>query len=311
MKKYFIGRIFALIPTLVGISVIAFFLGIMSPGNPAEIALNQGGYEPTPQQIKEMEIKLGLDKPYSVQYFRWLRNILEGDFGKSFVNNRPIALELGRRLPKTIRLASYAILLTCFFGIGIGILASWYKDTVIDRLIMFLINAILSLPAFWIGLILILIFSEKLKLLPTSGYGGVLYMILPATTLSCITTATIARLMRASLLAEFGKTYYITAATRGISKKQLIVDNALPNAIIPVLPLIGNFLGGILGGTAVVESIFSIPGLGSYAIEAIGTKDFPALQAYVLITGIIFVLISLMVDIIGLWISPKVRLEGE
>ena len=136
-------------------------------------------------------------------------------------------------------------------------------------------------------------------------------MILPATTLSCITTATIARLMRASLLAEFGKTYYITAATRGISKKQLIVDNALPNAIIPVLPLIGNFLGGILGGTAVVESIFSIPGLGSYAIEAIGTKDFPALQAYVLITGIIFVLISLLVDIIGLWISPKVRLEGE
>lgn len=311
MKKYFIGRMIALIPTLVGISVIAFFLGILSPGNPAEIALSQGGYEPTPEQIAKMEKELGLDRPYAAQYLDWLGKILKGDFGRSYTNGRPISGELGRRLPKTIHLAGYAISMTCFFGIGLGILGAWFKDTKIDRALMILLNAVLSLPAFWIGLILILIFSEKLKLLPTSGYGGLKYMILPAVTLSGIASATIARLMRAALLAEFGRSYYITAVTRGLSKKQLIIDNALPNAIAPILPLIGNFLGGVLGGTVVVESIFAIPGIGSYAIEAIGAKDFPALQGYVLVTGIIFVVISLLVDIVGVWISPKVRLGEE
>lgn len=307
MKKYFAGRVIALIPTLFGISVIAFLLGILSPGNPAEIALSQGGYEPTPDQIEYMEKELGLDKPYSVQYFNWLGNVLKGDFGKSYINGRPVADELLRRLPKTVCLAAYSIFITCFFGISLGIIAAWFRETVVERFLMVFLNIILSLPAFWIGLLLILFFSEKMKLFPTSGYGGIRHMILPAITLSCITTATIARLMRASLLAEFGKSYYITAATRGLSKKQLIVNNALPNAVAPVLPMIGNFLGGILGGTVVVESIFAIPGIGSYAIEAIGTKDYPVLQSYVLVTGFIFIVISLLVDIIGIWISPKLR----
>lgn len=311
MKKYFIGRIFALVPTLVGISVIAFFLGVLSPGDPAEIALSQGGYEPTPEQIEKMERELGLDKPYSVQYLNWLGNILKGDLGRSYSNGREIAKEIGRRLPKTVYLAGHAIFLTCFFGIGLGILSAWHKDTRLDRMLMMLINTVLSLPAFWIGLILILIFSEKLRLLPTSGYGGLRYMILPSITLSCIAAATIARMTRAALLAEFGKSYYITAVTRGLSKKQLIIDNALPNAIAPILPMIGNFLGGVLGGTVVVESIFAIPGIGSYAIEAIGAKDHPALQGYVLVTGAIFVAVSLLVDIVGVWISPKVRLGDE
>lgn len=301
----------ALIPTLVGISVIAFFLGVLSPGNPAEIALSRGGYEPTPEQIEHMERELGLDRPYVVQYVQWLGNILKGDFGTSYISGRPISDELMHRLPKTLHLALYAIGITSCFGVFLGILTAWFKDTFIERALMLVLNAILSLPAFWIGLLLILIFSEKLKLLPTSGYGGLKHMILPSMTLSCIATATIARLMRASLLAEFGKPYYITAVTRGLGKKALIVDNALPNAMAPVLPLIGNFLGGVLGGTVVVESIFAIPGLGSYAIEAIGTKDYPALQAYVLVTGFIFVIISLSVDIIGVLISPKLRIDSH
>lgn len=307
MKQYFIGRMIALIPTLFGISVIAFFLGVLSPGNPAEIALSQGGYEPTPEQIVEMEHRLGLDRPYVVQYLDWVGNILKGDFGTSYINGRPISEELLRRLPKTLNLAAYAVVLTCFFGIVSGIAAAWFKDRLPDRLLMFLLNAILSLPAFWIGLILILVFSERLKLLPTSGYGGFSYMILPSITLSCVAAATIGRMTRAALMAEFGKPYYITAVTRGIGKKRLVIDNALPNALAPILPMIGNFLGGVLGGTVVVESIFAIPGIGSYAIEAVGTKDFPALQGYVLVTGTIFVGISLLVDIIGVWISPEVR----
>lgn len=310
MKRYFIGRIMALIPTLVGISLIAFLLGILSPGNPAEIALGKGGYEPTPEQIKAMEQKLGLDRPYHEQYLNWLNDIVHGDFGKSHYNNRAIGKELGRRLPITLRLALFSFGLTCFFGIGWGVMAAWTKGTWLERLIMTGINMVLSLPTFWIGLVLILVFAENLKALPTSGYGGIRHMILPSITLSCIASATIARLMRGALLAEFGKDYYIVASTRGITKKQLIIDNALPNALVPILPMIGNYLGGVLGGTVIIESIFAMPGIGSYAIESIGARDYPALQGYVLITGLIFVGVNLFVDLLGIIISPKVRL-GE
>lgn len=309
MKNYY-NKIYALIPTLVGISLIAFFLGILSPGNPAEIALNQGGYEATDEQIKQMEKELGLDKPYHIQYLNWVGKIFKGDFGKSYKTGRDVFGEIQKRFPKTLSLAMYSIVLTCVFGIGMGILASWNRNNTTEKIIMTILNMILSLPVFWIGLILILIFSEKLRWLPTSGYGSIKHMILPAITLSFIPASTIARLMRASLIAEFGKSYYIVATTRGLSKFNLIIKNALPNAIIPVLALLGNFLGGILGGTVVVESIFAIPGLGSFAIESIASKDFPVLQAYVLITGTIFVFISLIVDIVGILISPKVRL-GE
>lgn len=306
MKNYY-NKIYALIPTLVGISLIAFFLGILSPGNPAEIALNQGGYEATDEQIKQMEKEMGLDKPYHIQYLNWMSKVLKGDFGKSYKTGRDVFGEIQKRFPKTLKLAIYSMILTSVFGIGMGILASWNRNNMIEKSIMIILNVILSLPTFWIGLILILVFSENLRWLPTSGYGSIKHMILPAITLSFIPASTIARLMRASLIAEFGKSYYIVATTRGLSKYDLIIKNAMPNAIIPVLALLGNFFGGILGGTVVVESIFAIPGLGSFAIEGIASKDFPVLQAYVLITGTIFVLISLLVDIVGIFISPKVR----
>lgn len=310
MKRYFIGRIFAVIPTLLGITFIAFCLGILSPGNPAEIALSQGGYQPSPAQIQAMEVTMGLDQAYGIQYLQWMKKIVQGDLGKSYASNRPVAEEIRRRLPMTLKLSAYAFLLTCVLGLGLGILSAWHKDTKVDYVIMTGLNAVLSLPGFWVGLILILVFAETLKWLPTSGYGGIKHMILPALTLSSAAGATIARVTRGALMAEFGKSYYTAAMTRGLSQWQLVVCNALPNALGPILPMIGNYLGGILGGAAVVESIFAIPGLGSYALGAISSKDYPALQAYVLMTGLVYVIISLGVDLLGLWISPKVRL-GE
>lgn len=307
MREYVISRIIMLIPTLVGISIIAFFLGVLSPGNPAEIALSQGGYEPTKIQIEKMEKELGLDKPYHIQYTNWMKKILSGDFGKSYTTGRDVFQEIQKRFPKTFKLAVYSMILILIFGLGLGIIAAWNKDLLIEKFIMLVLNVMLSFPVFWIGLILILIFSEKLKVLPTSGYGNFKYMILPSITLSLISIATIARLMRASLIAEFGKSYYIAAQTRGLSKVKLIIKNAFPNALIPVLPMLGNFFGSVLGGSVVVESIFAIPGLGSYAIESIASKDFPVLQSYVLVSGLIFVVVNFAVDILGIYISPKVR----
>lgn len=168
----------------------------------------------------------------------------------------------------------------------------------------------LSIPNFWLAILMVLLLAEILRWLPTSGTGGIRYMLMPATVLSCATTAIAARLTRSALLGEFGKQYFLAANAKGISKYRLIVRNALPNAIVPVITLLGNYFGGILGGSVVVETIFALPGVGSYAINAIAMRDYPALQGYVLLTGFLFVAVTLVVDLISLALNPRIRLGG-
>ncbi len=312
MSRYIRQRIASLIPVLFGITLLAFALGVISPGDPAEIALSRGGMsEPTQEQIMVMREKMGLNEPLPVQYLHWATNALRGDLGISYSTQEPVGEELGRRLPITLQLAGYAVVLACTGGILMGILAAMYKDRGLDHSLMGLTNVMLSFPGFWLALLLILLFAEILGWLPTSGVGGVRHMLMPAAALSCATTATVARLTRSALLGEFGKQYFLAANARGISKYRLIVRNALPNGILPVITLLGNYIGGILGGSVVVETIFALPGVGSYAIEAIYARDYPALQGYVLLTGVLFVTITLMVDLVSLALNPKIRLGGK
>lgn len=203
------------------------------------------------------------------------------------------------------------MLLTCAGGILIGTLSAAYKDSLLDHGIQGLTNIMLSIPGFWLAILMVLLFAEVLGWLPTSGTGGAKYMLMPAIVLSCATTATAARLMRSALLGELGKQYFLAANAKGISKYRLIVRNALPNAIVPVITLLGNYFGGILGGSVVVETIFALPGVGSYAIEAIYMRNYPALQGYVLLTGFLFVAVTLAVDLISLVLNPKIRLGGS
>ena len=308
MRRYLLQKVLSLLPVLLGISLIAFTLGVLSPGNPAELALSQGGYEPTPEQIAAMEEQMGLNAPYPVQYIRWLGNVLRGDLGTSYASNRPVGEELLRRLPMTLKLTAYAMVLACGMGIALGCVAAAWRGRGPDRIIKAVVNVQLSFPAFWLALLLILLFAENLKWLPTSGNGGLRYMILPAFVLSCASGATAARLTRSALLAEFGKPYITAARARGIGRGRLVVCNALPNAIVPVVALLGNTLGGMLGGAVIIESIFALPGIGSYALEAITNRDYPALQGYVLLTGFTFVIITLLVDVVSMLLDPKVRL---
>ena len=298
MKQYLIQKLISLLPVLFGISLLAFVLGILTPGNPAELALSQGGYEPTPEQIAEMEEQMGLDAPYPVQYLRWVGRVLSGDLGTSYSSRNPVGEELMRRLPVTLKLAACSILLTVVFGIALGCTAAAWQGRLPDRVIQALINVQLSFPAFWLALLMILFFAETLGWLPTSGTGGPRYMVMPSLVLS-------------ALLEEFGKQYCTAAMARGIGRWRLVVRNALPNAVVPVIAMLGNSLGGMLGGSIIIESIFALPGIGSYALAAVTNRDYPALQGYVLLTGFIYVLITLLVDTLSMLLNPKVRLGGK
>lgn len=311
MGRYLIHKLVSLVPVLLGISLAAFILGILSPGNPAELALSQGGYEPTQEQIQAMEQQMGLDAPYPVQYLRWVGRALTGDLGDSYSSRLPVSQELGRRLPVTLKLAVCAMALACVGGLLLGCLSAAFRGRWPDHIIQGLVNLQLSVPAFWLALLLILLFAETLGWLPTSGNGGLRHMVLPAFVLASATMATAARLTRSSLLAELGRQYCTAASARGIGRWRLVLRNALPNAIVPVVALLGNSLGGMLGGSVIVESIFALPGIGSYALDAITNRDYPALQGYVLLTGAVYVAITLLVDILSMLLDPKVRLGGR
>ena len=312
MNEYIIERIKSLFIVLVGITMIAFLLGTISPGDPAELSLSRSGnYSPTPEQIEARRQEMGLDKPIYIQYLNWAKQAVKGDLGRSYSTNEPVISMIQRRLPVTFKLSIYSILITSVIGISIGVVAAICKDTILDGLINFIANIMLSLPNFWLALLFILLFAEILGILPTSGNGGWKHMLMPSFSLSLVTIATTSRVMRSSMLQELGKQYYLAHKSKGISGLTLYIRNILPNSILPVITLLANFMGSILGGSAVIETIFALPGIGSYAVQSVSLKDFPYLQAYVLITGFIFVTITTLIDLIVIMIDPKIRLGAE
>lgn len=311
MIRYCFYRLVMALPVLWGISLLAFILGLLSPGDPAEFALNQNGLDaPTEEQISAMREELGLNRPVYSQYFSWLGRVLGGDFGTSYISGRDILDELLLRLPVTVELAVFALILAAAIGIVAGILCAVYKDSLFDRAVQFITNIMLAVPGFWLSLLMILVFSETLRLLPTSGSESLKYFILPAVSISFSTMATVCRYMRSSMLKEFASQYFLVAKVRGISKTKLLLSYACPNAMLPVIALLGNYLAGILGGSIIAESIFALPGISSMALEAIRFRDYPVLQAYVLFTGWLLVIITLLVDIFMLYLNPKIKV-GE
>lgn len=311
MMKYIATRLATAVPVLIGISILAFVLGVLSPGDPAELALNQSGLEmPTAEQIAAMREELGLNRPLPLQYLDWLRGVLCGNLGNSCISGRSIAQEIALRLPVTIKLAVLSLAAAGLGGIFCGVLCAVYEDSRLDNVLKNASNVMLSVPSFWLALVLILIFCEKLRLLPTSGSSDFRHFILPAAVLSFVTLGTVCRFMRGMMLAEFSKQYFTVARVRGLSRWKLIFVYALPNAVIPVLALLGNYFAGVLGGSVIVENIFALPGIGSMALEAIRFRDYPVLQAYVLISGWTLVMVTACVDILIACLNPKVKLGG-
>ena len=295
MISYCCKRILTAVPVLLGISLLAFILGVLSPGDPAEFVLNQDGlYAPSEEQLEAMREELGLNKPLWLRYGLWLMGVLQGDLGSSYITGRDIA----------------ALLMAGVGGIFFGSICAVYRGSFFDNFVKNLTNIMLSIPGFWLALILILIFSEQLRWLPTSGTGSLKYFLLPAFVLAFATMATVCRFMRGALLTEFGRQYFLVAKVRGINKFNLLTRYALPNAIIPVIALLGNYFASVLGGSVIAESIFAIPGISSMALEAIRYRDYPVLQAYVLVSGCTLILVMVTVDLLIAYLNPKVKL-GE
>lgn len=309
--KYLGKRLFSAIPVLFGITLLAFFLGILSKGNPAEIALGSGGeYAMSEEQLASVEKEMGLDKSYPAQYVTWIKGVLHGDWGTSFRTKKPVREELFGRFGITVKLSFCAIVLTITSGITLGILGAARKGHFSDKAGQGISVLFLSVPSFWTAILLIYLFAERLHLLPTSGQGTWKHLVLPVIVLALNTTGTTIRLMRSSMLRELGKQYIIAAKGKGIPERIVLLKHAMINSLAPVVTLLGNYLGEILGGAAIVESVFAINGIGKFALESIAVRDYPALQGYVLITGTTFVIIHILIDLICYFLNPQIRLGG-
>ena len=310
--KYIGRRLLMLIPVLIGISLAAFLLGRIAPGDPVDDALFRIGIEfPTEADRAAMRAELGLDRPLPEQYLRWLGDALRGDLGESYTDGRDIARELMRRLPITLKVSLAAMVSAILFGVGGGVLMAACRGTWVDAVLKALSTLLLSVPGFWLALFLITVFAEWLHLLPTSGLDrGIFSLILPAVALSAANVGSTSRFTRGNILAQMGEKYIVVANAKGISQKAVMLGHAFRNSLVPIVTLIGNYFGGILGGSTIIENIFAIPGLGSYVLSAINNRDYPVIQGYVLLTGATFVLITLAIDLLYILVNPKIRVQG-
>ncbi|HDR7285461.1 nickel ABC transporter permease [Bacillus cereus group sp. BfR-BA-00331] len=306
MLMFIFRRILQLIPVLFGVVFVVFLIMQMVPGDPALLIAGEGASKETVEQIRH---QLGLDKPFIMQYFSYIGNILQGDFGVSIRSNRPVLDEVLIRLPITIELALCSIVITVVIGMIAGIISATKQYSWTDVSIMIVALLGVSLPSFWFGLMLIFYFSVQIQIFPVSGWGTWMHMVLPALTLGASGAAIVARMTRSSMLDVIRQDYIRTARAKGVKERVVIYKHALRNALIPVITVVGLQFGALLGGTVLVESVFAINGLGRLIVDAIRMRDLPMLQGGVLIASVIFVLVNLIVDILYRHFNKRIELN--
>jgi len=304
MKTYVLRRLWQSALTLLGVSVFVFVILRVLPGDPAKMLLPEGA----PQSaVDELNRHLGLREPLHVQYAIFLRSVFRGDFGQSFQYRAPALSVVVERLPATAELALAAMILTVFFGVTIGIVAAVRRGTACDYAGTALAVLGQSLPNFWLGIMLILLFGVALRWLPTSGFEGWRHLILPGVTLAAFPTALVARLTRSSMLEILNRDFVRTGRAKGLSEGRVVVRHALKNAAIPVITVIGLQIGTLLGGAVITESVFAWPGMGKLIVDAIFFRDFPVVQTVLIFAATVFVVINLVVDLLYTVIDPRIR----
>lgn len=310
--KTIVSRLLQMVIVLFGISFITFLLTYLAPGDPARATLLAQGLMPTEAEVEALREQMGLNQPFIMQYINWLVACLHGDFGVSYTiaAGKPVASLLLMRLWPTIKLALLALVIMLVFSVPLGILSAIHQNKPIDYIVRGLTFFGVSVPGFWVGLILIMIFAVNLKLVPAISSGGDLRsLILPACTLAFAMTAKYTRQVRTAVLEELHQDYVIGARARGVSERKIIWGNVLPNSMLPLITLLGLSMGSLLGGTAIVEVIFTYPGMGNLAVNAITGLDYPVVQAYVLWVALIYMVINLIVDISYNFIDPRMRVK--
>lgn len=310
MTAYLIRRLFMIIPILLGVATIVFALMFLVPGDPARLLMGQHGDEKTLALIQH---ELGLDQPVHIQYVKFIGRILKGDLGMSYRQKRPVADIIRERFPATAKLAIASMLIAVAFGVGAGIVASMYRNHALDWIVMVLSLTGISMPVFWLGMMLILIFASGLGWLPVGGYGrggDIRHIALPALSLSLISIGYIARMMRSSMLEVIGKDYIRTARAKGLRESVVILRHGLRNAFIPVITVIGINFASLMGGAVATETVFAWPGLGRATVDAIRVRDLPVVEGCILFLALLFVIANLLVDLSYAWLDPRIRLEG-
>ncbi len=310
MVRYILKRILLFIPTLLGITLITFILAQSLPGDPV---INMVGERATPETIARIRAEIGVDRPLPVQYLLFLKRLSRGELGRSLFTNRKIADDLLQKFPNTVRLALAAMIFASFFGIGMGILAAVRHDTGWDRLITLVTVGGISVPVFWLGLALMLVFAFYLRWLPPSGMGNgsLAYVILPALTLGTFSLSYIARVTRSSMLESLSQPYIEAARAKGLPETRVVLKHALKNSLIPVVTLIGLDLGSYLNGAVLTETIFGWDGLGRYALDGILKRDYPAIMGVVLFGAAVFMSLNLLVDISYHVLDPRIRVQKD
>jgi nickel ABC transporter permease subunit NikB len=306
MLRYVFYRLLAIIPVLIGVSLAVFIMVRLVPGDPIKLMfVNQA--LPSPERIAEMRHSLGLDLPIWEQYLRYLWGVLQGDFGNSFRSRQPVFDEIITRLPNTIRLTTVSLLIAVTIGITAGVLSAVFRNTWIDRVSMVVAIIGISIPGFWLGLMIMLFFGVRLEWFPVSGATTWKHIVMPALTLGLISSAIIARLTRASMLDALNQDYVRTARSKGLGGFHVVVRHALRNAMIPVVTIVGLQVGGLLSGAFIIESVFAYPGVGQLAVTALQTRDFPVIQGIVLLVAAIYVCVNLVADLIYGFLDPRIQ----
>lgn len=304
MFQYTVKRLLSTIPVLLGISVMLFFMLRALPGDPAQVI---AGDMATQKEVELIRHQLGLDRPTHIQYGHFLWRLMRLDLGNSIKTQNPVISEILPRLKNTAILAVTATLLACLLGIPAGIVAAVRPYTIWDILVTALALFGISMPAFWLGLMLIVMFSVKLHWLPVGGSGGIQFLVLPAVTLASLLVAAFARNTRSSMMETLSQDYITTARSKGLKEEAVIITHALRNALIPVVTVIGLQFGGLLGGTVLTETVFSWPGIGRLLVESILARDYPVIQGSILVFALLFILVNLVVDLLYGLIDPRVR----
>ncbi len=306
MLQYVIKRLLSTAPVLLGISLLLFFMLRMLPGDPAQVL---AGEMATPEEVENIRQQLGLDQPIYVQYAFFLSRLVKFDLGRSARTQNPVTEEIWARLPNTILLAVVAITLACLFGIPAGIVSAARPYSWIDYVVTSTSIFGISMPVFWLGLMLVVIFSVGLQWLPAGGTGSWKHIVLPSFTLAAFVVAFIARMTRSSMMEALSQEYTTTARSKGLNEQMVIIKHALKNALIPIITVVGLQFGMLLGGAVLTETVFAWPGLGRLIVDSILARDYPTIQGAILVFGLLYILVNLVVDLLYAYVDPRIRYD--
>ncbi|MEG0942015.1 MAG: ABC transporter permease [Angelakisella sp.] len=304
MLKFIVKRILTTIPVLLGVTLIVFSMMFFTPGDPARLML---GDLATEAEVETLREEMGLNDSFFKRYFSYLGNVLQGDLGTSYSTKLPVTDEIVSRLPATAKLAFYSCLFAILIGVPVGILSAVKQYSFIDNFSRVLALVGVSLPNFWLALLLVLTFSVKLGWLPASGLYGPLYYIMPVISISAVSLATFARMTRSSMLEVIRQDYIRTARAKGQTEGVIIFKHALRNALIPIITVVGLQFATALGGAVVNEQVFAIPGLGKLMVDAIKSRDYPMVQGGVLVIALLFSVLNLLIDVAYAFADPRIK----